>query len=133
MNKMIKLVNDFLEGLESLKVSIKEYCQDTEIPLDDRWAVFEKIGHIVGEHYTWVARFKSLPNEFIMYDGDYYCAERYQTIYVTNLLDNIEDGKSCKEGDYKSDKIIPRYAVIDVNAFKEEVLSRFIWSFNYDW
>lgn len=115
---MIKLVNDFLEGLENLKVSIKEYCQNTETPLDDRWVVFEKIGPIVGEHHTWVARFKSLPNEFIMYDGDYYCTERYMTITVQNIVSDIEYNK---------------YPDINLNAFKEEVLSRFLWSFQYDW
>lgn len=126
---MINEVNEFLKNLQKLKIKVKSYCQDLSIPLEDRWKVFERVGAYLGEDNCYIVRFNSLPKEFIMYDG-YMHAERHQTIDITQILEHIQEGieEEIEEGESNG-----KYSKINLDKFKEEVLKKFLWSFDYDW
>lgn len=119
---MLDKAKDFLKEVDKLKESFKEFCQNKSIDIEDRWEVFEQIGAFFGEDEWFVVHFKSLPKEFIMYDGNYMHADRYQTINTTSIVEHIEE----YEGDSK-------YSNININDVKEEILDKFLWSFVYDW
>ena len=116
-------VHQVLMIIDDLKISTKEYCQDKEIPLENRWEIFSMCGHLVGNQKNYIEDFDSLPEEFIMYGGDFYDPEKYQNITVKDIITYIEE--------YINDE--NHIHTIDLDEFKEDVLDKFIWSFVYDW
>lgn len=115
---MINEVNTFLKQIENFREEVQIYCRIKSIPLEKRWSVFEKCGVYLGEDKDWNHNFKSLPDEFIMYDGEYH-VDRHQTVIMINVVDYIIE---CYGGND-----------INLDKFKEEILKEFIWSFVYDW
>lgn len=115
---MINEVNTFLKQIENFRKEVQIYCRTKSIPLEERWSVFEKCGVFLGKDKDWNHTFKSLPDKFIMYDGEYH-VNRYQTVIMINVVDYIIE---CYGGND-----------INLDKFKEEILEEFIWSFVYDW
>lgn len=109
--------------LESLKIGFQKFIVDQSVPLDERWQAWVEAPSDIKNHCSYMEYFQSLPEDFIMYDGPYH-AERYKTIKMLNLVEHIERGINCEEDEYVS---------IDLNALKEEILSKNLASFTYDW
>ena len=104
---------------QSLTADVKEYVQNTSIPLEDRWEVFKKCG--VGKEESYI--------QHIIFNGEDICDtepfSKYETIFLVNVVENKEDDlQYYKDVDFTRESI---------EAFKEEVLNQFIWSFEYDW
>ncbi|HRA10071.1 MAG TPA: hypothetical protein PKX31_00285 [Chitinophagaceae bacterium] len=117
---MKETIEAILKTLAGLGDTVKSYCQDKNIPLKLRWEIFEMCGHLVGVNKVYVEKFKSLPKNFISYDGDY-SVSRYETVKLINVINSIEldNGET--------------YPKINIDQLKEEILDKFIWSFTYDW
>jgi hypothetical protein len=110
-------VEDLNKQIEAIKSEFAAYIADKSIPLDERWEVFMNAPDNLQGSSPWIQRFKGLPKDFVGYDGPVY-AERYQTVDVEYILDVISEIDPSK---------------IDVVAFKEDVLSKNLYSFKYDW
>ena len=119
---MLDKAKIFLKEIDKLKESFKEFCQNKSIDIEDRWEVFEQIGAFFGVDEWSIVDFKSLPEEFIMYDGDMH-TERYQTVNTVNIIQYIEE---CSEDNSE-------FSGINIDEVKEEILDKFLWSFVYDW
>lgn len=115
-------VDELLDTIKYSRTDFQKVCKDKSIDLDKRWKAFLKIGPILGKQTCFIHTFKSLPNGFVRYDGDYLHAERYTTINVAEIADKILEVN--EEGELDP---------IDFDKFAEEVLQNFIWSFVYDW
>jgi hypothetical protein len=115
-----------VEALNKQIADIKEefvaYIKDKNIPLEVRWEVFMKVPANLRGTSPWFERFEGLPEEFIGYDGPVY-AERHQTVDMEFILDILGEIEDCD--------VDP--AGIDIVAFKEDVLSKNLYSFTYDW
>lgn len=105
----------FNKHKEELTKKVEEYCQNKEYPLDDRWNLF--INSDFGKHSEYYKEFKGIDSD-LYYDGFY--IEKYETVKVKYLLDRGIEIKLLNSDD-------------KINTFKEDVLSQFIKSFEYDW
>jgi hypothetical protein len=115
-------VEDLNKQIEAIKGEFATYIADKSIPLDERWEVFMNAPANLRETSPWIQRFKGLPEDFIGYDGPVY-AERHQTVDMEFILDILGE---IEEYDVDPDDI-------DIIAFKEDVLSKNLYSFTYDW
>lgn len=101
---------------------LKVYVQDTGFPLDERWKTF--IESDLGEESNFIVHFKSIDEDKFSYYDDLYI-ERYQTVYLCDVIERFEDaldnGKTCN------------FSRNQVNEIKEEVLRKLIKSFVFDW
>ncbi len=113
-------------AVANVKPVIESYLKDTNIPLDRRWELFVSLPEYLKNHEPYIWRSEVLPEDFIMYDGDY-SAERYQTVKTVDIVEHVFGGK----WDWKNDVNI-NYN-IDINALKEEILAINLGSFVCDW
>ena len=106
-----------IEELEKLKLKIttnlKEWVKDRSISLDERWNLFFKSN--LGDHKNWIEDFKNLDSDDLVKSRDY---NRHETVY-------LEDLKEYGVESIESDE--------NYNEFREDVLSKFIKSFEWDW
>ncbi len=104
-----------IQELEKLKLKLtadlKEWVKDKSIPLDERWEVFFASG--LGDHETCY-------EDFVNLNSDDYCdrVSRHEVIYLSDIRDWGIDSLESDE---------------DYDAFREDVLERFIKSFEFDW
>lgn len=112
-------IQKYEEDGQRLKDEVKQFVQDKTKPLEERWEIFCLAE--MGERGDWVEDFDSLNKvyggEVSWYDD--FCVERMQTVYLTNVLDTLTSKDNITEE--------------QINEFKEEVLQKFIWSFEFDW
>lgn len=109
--------------LEVLKTGFQKFIVDQSVPLDERWQAWLDAPAECKNQKGWIEHFTTLPGDFIMYDGPYH-AERYETVKMADFIERVEEGIACEEEEYVS---------IDLNALKEEILSKNLASFTYDW
>ena len=104
-----------IEELEKLKLKItanlKEWVKDKSVSLDERWNVFFKSG--LGMHVGSI-------EDFVNLDPDDYCdnVSRCETIDLQDIRDWGIKSIELNE---------------DYDAFREDVLNKFIKSFEWDW
>lgn len=106
-------VADFRKEGEKIKNLVKSFCQDTSKPLEERWGLF--VDSEMGEHYPYILHFKSRPALVAIDELE----NKYETITMTNMLYRVEHSSKVTE--------------LEVTEFKEEALSKFIYSFEFDW
>ncbi len=98
---------------QELTLELKEWVKDKTIPLDERWDLFFQSD--LGDHRTWIEDFKNLDSDNIAKNRD---VNRHETIYLDTIeewyIKSIEDSEKYDE-------------------FREDVLSKFIQSFEWDW
>jgi hypothetical protein len=116
---MQKALDDHKRAGEALAAKLFEFAADTTVPLDERWSLF--IGSGMGFVETGNVNFSSLGclQEDI-------CADRYEpysTVDVEELLQWLE------EHEFQS----MHERLHTIVAFKEEVLSRGISGFTYNY
>lgn len=104
---------------DSLGHSILRHLKkDKTMSLDERWKIYEKL---VDQNCNldvdiWIVSLKSIDEDkYTLYDNFY--KDRYATVYFTDMLETIIDEKYD----------------VDINEFKEEVLSLELTGFIYDW
>lgn len=102
---------------EGIKIEVKEYCQDTSKPLEDRWNLFINSG--LGDHSNYIEEFDS---EIIKWFLDTDCYQRHETIYVKRIIEIYCDNNDIED-----------INDLDVIKLKENILKQFIKSFDLDW
>lgn len=112
--KIKELIQDFVKLTKQTEEQVKKYCQDVSFPLEERWGVF--IMSPFGNRGGYLEHFDNLDDDIIYGERDY---DRNQQIYI---VDNINDG------DY--DQFLTNE---QKNGLKEEVLKKWIKSYDFDW
>lgn len=110
----------------SLKQELEQYITDRNIALEDRWDVWVDAPSALKNHESYIIHLKSLPEDFIMYEGEY-PVERHQTVNTSDIIECIKEGS----WDRVTGNPVPYN--IDINAVKEEIISLNLGSFVYDW
>lgn len=109
-------ISIFLKFEKDLKDYLIVYFKNKSISLEDRWATFERIGHIFPIH-PWYISLKELDsNNLEWYDDFGY--DRYRTVHFRDVVQTIEEN-------YTTD--------VDLNKLKEQILETGCFGFNYDW
>ena len=132
---MEKIILDYLNNKKEVTELLKEYVKNKRIPLEERWILFlsSKLG-VTNDYYV---VFNTLNEDFYNDTG----INRYENITVEWLLDLLID-HSIEESEITrffinkldSKKLTKEtYLNASLDLFKEEVLEKFIYSFNYDW
>lgn len=112
----------------SLKSELEQLITNPNIPLDVRWDVWVKASSALKNSKRGIHSFSSLPEDFIMYEIH---AERYETISTLRIIERVQEGDYCPEtGEAVSYEVSMG---ITINAVKEEILSKNLGSFTYDW
>lgn len=122
---VITAVQDFIVMSNELKETYRNFISDKTVPLEDRWILFKIAPHDWKEHSRWVEYFsfeKLLPEKEINWYDDF-GYERCQSVDMYILIE-----------DYFSDFVedLPNKEEIITTA-KEEILSKNIGSFIFDW
>lgn len=107
---------------DELKKQLLTFIQDKTIPLDERFAVWQAAPVTMKEHKTFTESFAGLPDDYVMYDGHVH-ADRHKTIKISDILEAAE-GSYGEESQLSPENLI---------LFKEDVLTKNINSFVYDW
>jgi hypothetical protein len=116
---MIHEINKHLAERAKLKKELKEWVKNKDIPLETRWDIF--IMSELGDHKIYIERFNcNIGNDYIEN-----LESRYTTEYVESILDWVEEQVTDDE--------TPVYTEEDIIKFKENVLEKFIYSFEFDW
>lgn len=121
MNKELK---EFLKVKKEFEAKARKWLKNKKVPLEERWDFF--IESELGDHESSIVEFKNLDNDVIT--GDNY--NRYETIEISDLIDIVEDAKRNDPEDEYYDETM---AKTNLDKLKEEILSRFIKSFQFDW
>ena len=115
-------VSALIKQIEEIKYEFSKYIADTSIPLEERWEVFMKAPEVLHNKDIWKTRFKGVPSDFVGNDGPLY-AERHMEVDIQQYMEVLEN-----PDDYNYDP-----SDVDIVAFKEDVLSRNIYSYTFDW
>jgi len=113
----------FFEMRDNIKEVVRDYVQDTLLPLDERWEIFEKSGF--GEQKQFIFPLDSLHENIVCRDG-VFSVRRYQNISVFEILEAYDTT------DLDTILLWELYG-FDPIAFKEECLAKFIRGWVYDW
>lgn len=98
---------------EKLTLELKEWVKDKSIPLDERWEVF--FASDLGKHSSWIEDFVNLDSDDVASHRD---MDRSETV-------DLQDIRAYGISSIESDE--------DYDAFREDVLTKFIKSFEWDW
>ncbi len=141
---MLKSIAEFKKYKERLTEEVKTYCQDLSIPLEKRWEIFcvSELGDTEGS----IEHFRSLDamfgGECSLYDD--LNKDKYATVNLVDIIDyQLEeatfnpdvDEESTEEEWLASPKESWETCITraQLNALKEEILSKFRLSFVNDW
>jgi len=113
LKEMLQSIEKVIKTVEDLVGECKEYVQNIDNSLEDRWDLFIKVGQ-----YIPIESYYFLPDgleNYSLYD-DFY-KDKFQVYNMEQLLETIEEGS------------------LDVNIeiFKESCLSSFIYSCVNNW
>lgn len=125
---------EMAERINSLKNSFAEAVADKSIPLNDRWAAFERAPSFLKEHALYIVHFNCLDEDAISYEGWLRHAEKYQVIHTAHIIENLLEHEDFLyhlpgEDTYK----LNEKGKAIYNALREEILERNLGSFEYDW
>lgn len=115
----------FLKHKEETKEALKSYVVNKKIPLEFRWNLFNKSK--LGDTRGYYEDFKNLD------DGVYAELEynRYNYVHLNGLVELLEKRLSYEKYLRKSnDKQTKEEVIIEL---KEEILSKFLKAFIFDW
>ncbi len=111
---MKEKIENYLTNKEKLKTDLKEWVKDKSIPLDERFEVFIKSN--LGDHRRFSESFNcKLGNVYLDY-----LEQRYETQKVDEIIDFYNEYKE-------------KFTETDLITFKENVLEKFVKSFEFDW
>lgn len=137
IHELVFAANKMFQDLQQRKPEFEAYISNKTIPLELRWNLWEEApeclkntsGDIDSLRFESFRLFGVNPDDAIGYEGEIYHAERYRTVYVEYILDALYEHEASAPdcvlaGSVDSSAIV---------AFKEEVLSKNIYSAVYDW
>ena len=110
---MLEKIELFKQQENLLKSELRDWVKDKSITLDERWSVFFKSE--LGDHSSGIEDFINLDSDDIASVMDHH---RHEIVYLEDISEyGIESIKN--ENDY--------------NEFREDVLNKFIKSYEWDW
>lgn len=113
---LIDQIQHLDEKKKELQNDLETYVQDKSLPLSDRWEIFCLAGDKdLLVHDIYIVHYESMNMDDYWYD-----INRYSTIKMVDVVEYFEERK---------DKFLGE----ELNLFKEEILDKFIWSFELDW
>jgi hypothetical protein len=133
----------FKQAPNGLKDRSVAYINDMTVPLSVRWAVFKEMSDDWKVEESWIQHFdaeKLLPCGEISWYDDFY-VEKYETVDMVEFVEErlIEKLFEESDEDYPDevygatiDTLPPEIQTI-VDAWREEILSKNLASFTYDW
>ncbi len=127
---MITEIHEINRKIAELKPAFEAYIKNQDYPLDERWSAFCQANDTLKNHMSYVQRFNSLGDtnhgdRAIGYDCWLRHVERYELVDIKDIIESAE----C----YNEERDDPDMRVVDVDALKEEILSRNLGSYEYDW
>lgn len=122
------------DQMKELKSNFELYIVNLSIPLEERWQTFINAPAEMKNHDHYGPSFKTLPNDFVMYEGPIH-ADRGETIKIKEMFETIEESlEDIKNDSYcGADWHLKCFKELDVNALKEEILTKNWGAFSYDW
>jgi len=115
---LIDQIQHLAEKKQELQNDLKVYVQDKSLPLSDRWEIFCLAGNEdLVPTSGWIEYYNSVDIEQYLADR-----QRYSTVYLEYAIEFFEERDDDK-----------RMEDEEINTFKEEILNKFIWSFELDW
>jgi hypothetical protein len=117
LNHLFLCLNNAKRDKEYYEKEIRILIIDKDLDLDARWNLFCefcKLYKTAHDIYYLHIKNKAISNKF---DGAF--ENRYETMYVTEMLFSMKHDSSISEN--------------DVNEFKEQCMEEFVFSFTYDW
>jgi hypothetical protein len=124
IEEMQNTVKMYLESQDYVRGLLREFVKDKSIPLCTRWAIF--VYSELGDHESYIVHWGNIDDDWLTPDGPYYVS-KYETIETEDIVEWLQNDFM----DFKP--ISPEEHLELVNAFKEEVLEKFIKSYEYDW
>lgn len=128
-------IRQYIAAGDELAAQIKDYCQDTSIDLENRWEIFRMSGKILSSrfHSGRLLHLDCLYNELIMIEEPPFYVQRGQTLEAPHIVDTLRE--SQKEENFYGMSINSIECIKNLNfdVLKEEILNKFIWSYEYDW
>lgn len=126
-------MRQILMQIDLFKSDFKEYVQDKSIDLENRWELFLMGGHLFAEEETYIQHFKCLNDDVICFDSPPFYPDRGRTIFCRDVVDTLIEFK--EENNYERVSLSCKECVENLNLdeLKEEILEKFLWSFNFDW
>ena len=109
----IKAIQD---KIEIIVKQLKEYIQDKEIPLKDRWDIFNFGGYLLLPIHGCTISFKELERTGNDCYYDMFYIDRYSTTTFIKLIEYINENLKENEDDSP-------FIDIDLDALKEEMLA----------
>ncbi len=124
----IRVKADLDYCLEQLKDT---YLTDKTVPLDERWATYEKVAEMLPIE-PWVCNdcIREVLGDISLYD-DFYI-ERYTTVRYVNIVEGMLEEADYFERDSDPENE-PRYTKEQIEALQECVLASGVQGFIHDW
>lgn len=139
-NVRCKMIYATIENIKIQQKAVKkefaEIIKDQSIPLDERWFLFENTPRDFKEHCGCIVHFNALQE---IKHLEYECFEYYERresidtaeclvdLFADNVYSYINYPEECEAGDKE------KYTLDRLNRLKEEILSKNLGSFDYDW
>jgi len=128
-------LNEKLKALQAqrqeLRVELEETLKNREVPLEDRWELFEEHGESILETTGWIEHFKTLDQaskgSSFDYCDEFYVERRQELTYVF-IIERLEDRLDNKF--YENDTCLTEE---QINELKEEMLQTGHCGFVNDW
>lgn len=127
-NLLLQL-NNLNDTLKQLKNEMKAHLSDKNTPVSERWDIFKQLPQDCYTNESYGPSFSNM-GDLVMYEGLIH-AERYETINVFEMVDIIEAAKN--NFDAQSALIQKDLQRLNVDVLKEEIMSKMVSSFRYDW
>jgi len=111
-------VDVFIGGKEALVNEVQLFIANKDLPLDDRWALFDKAESLLPID-SWVITLNQVEGKGYEWYDDF-GFERFETVRFTSVLDRVLDDTE-------------KFKKIVIRDLMEEILSTGMAGFKYDW
>ncbi len=111
------------------KAQFAETIKDKQIPLEERWKLFEETPLYIKGFEPWVERFIFSGEQIAFYDD--FDVEKGSTVDLHDIVQTLTEQLS-HDGHYNPIELTEAN-ILDLDALKEDILQRNIGSFVYDW
>lgn len=106
--------------VEYSKIVLHAFANDESVPLDKRWEIWSSCPTYMKNSESIYIQVKGIDDDFI----HEYCQDRYRDFDVAAMILSFEE--DVEAGYVEADKF-------DFNKAKQDILSRNLGSFTYDW
>ena len=129
-----RFIDAKLKSISKIKSEAREYCQNKDFPLEDRWEIF--MAHDLGEIHSWIWRPEWIDHQtWDNYIFGYHEPARHETVCLVDLVDDYLDDYSLNQtGKYSLQSRCPEFCeAYDRDTFKEGLLQAWVKGYINDW